>query len=54
MSTKCVSEGGLSEESCGVGCIINELDGGHRVTDPELNYGIHIDSHTVFSEDLVR
>lgn len=54
VSTECVPEGGLGEEACGVHCIVDELDGGHRVADPKLHYGIDIYSHTVFSEDLVR
>lgn len=54
MPTECVPEGGLGEESCGICCIVDELDGGHRIADTKLYYGIDIDSHTVFSEDLVR
>ena len=54
MSTQCVPEGGLGEKSCGICCIVDELDGGHRVADTKLYYGINIDSHTVFSEDLER
>lgn len=54
VSTEGVPEGGLGEKSCGICCIVDELDGGHRVADTKLYYGINIDSHTVFSEDLER
>ena len=52
MASESVPQRGLGQETGGVGGIVDVLDGGHRIPDPELDYGIHIDRHTVFSENL--
>ena len=52
MASKGVPEGGLGQQPSGVGRVVDVLDGRHRVPDPELDDGIHVDCHTVLGQNL--
>ena len=52
VSSEGVPESGLSQETSGVGRIVDVFDGRHRISDPELDDGVHIDRHTVFGQNL--
>ena len=52
VSTERIPQSGLGQKTRGISCIVDELDRGNRIPDPELDDGIDVDCHTVLCENL--